>query len=167
MTTHLRAALFCGVLAAVVLSAAPAVPQSPSAEAMAAARELVVASRAGDQIKTLLPFIFQQIKPMIVQNRPEVERDYDKIMPLMVEEMSARIAEFAEAMTLIYARHFTVAELRQIQAFYNTPVGQKLLDRMPAIAQESMTLGQKIGEAIGKDVQGRIIEELRKRGHRI
>jgi uncharacterized protein len=163
----MRAALFGGVLAAVVFSAAPAAPQSPPADTMAAARELVVASRAGDQIKTLLPLIFQQLKPMIVQNRPEIERDFDQLMPLMLEMMNARIEEFADAMALIYARNFTAAELRQIQAFYHTPAGQKLLDRMPTIAQESMALGQKVGQAIAKDMQGRVIEELRKRGHNI
>jgi uncharacterized protein len=162
-----RAAMFGGVLAAMMLVPAPAAPQSPAADTMAVARELVAASRAGDQIKTLLPLIFQQIKPMIVQNRPEVERDFDKIMPLMLELMNSRIEDFAEAMALIYARNFTVAELRQIQAFYHTPAGQKLLDRMPAIAQESMALGQKVGQTIAKELQGRVIEELRKRGHTI
>ncbi len=167
MMMTVRAAMFGGVLAALVLVPAPAVPQSPSADTMAAGRELVVASRAGDQIKTLLPLIFHQIKPMIVQNRPEVERDFDKLMPLMLELMTARIEEFGEAMALVYARNFTVEELRQIQAFYHTPAGQKLLDRMPAIMQESMALGQKVGQAIGKEMQGRVIEELRKRGHNI
>jgi hypothetical protein len=167
MTITARAAMFGGVLAALVLVSAPAAPQSPPADMIAAARELVAASRAGDQIKTLLPLMFQQIKPMIVQNRPEVERDFDKLMPLMLELMNARMEEFAEGMALIYARNFTVEELRQIQAFYHTPAGQKLLDRMPTVAQESMVLGQKVGQAIGKEVQGRMIEELRKRGHNI
>jgi hypothetical protein len=57
--------------------------------------------------------------------------------------------------------------LQQIQAFYQTPAGQKLLDRMPVIAQESMALGQKVGQAIAKDMQDRVIQELRKRGHNI
>ena len=162
-----RAAMFGGILAALVLVAGPASPQSPSAETMAAAKELVAASRADEQIKTLLPLIFQQLKPMIVQGRREVERDFDKLMPLMLELMSSRMDEFADAMTLVYARNFTVAELQQIQAFYQTPAGRKLLERMPVVAQESMALGQKVGQAIAKDMQDRIIQELRKRGHNI
>jgi hypothetical protein len=167
MTINLRAALFGGVLAAVVLSVAPARPQSPSADTMAAARELVVASRAGDQMKTLLPLIVQQIKPLIMQRRPEAERDFDQIIPLMLEAMNAQLGAFTEALAVIYARNFTTNELRQIQAFYHTPAGQKLLEKMPVIAQESMALGQKVGQGIAKELQDRVVEELRKRGHNI
>jgi hypothetical protein len=167
MTIKLRVVLFGGVLAAVVLAAAPAVPQSPSADTMAAAKELVVASRASDQLKALFPLIMQQIKPLVAKNRPEVERDFDQLMPLMLEAMNAQLNAFTEAMALVYARNFTADELRQIQAFYHTPAGQKLLERMPTIAQESMALGSKIGQAIGNELQGRMIQELRKRGHNI
>jgi hypothetical protein len=150
-----------------VLSALPTIAQSPSADTIRAARELVVASRAGDRIKTLLPLIVQQIKPMIVQNRPEVERDLDQIMPLMLELINSRIEQFTDTMAQIYARNFTVDELRQIQAFYQSPTGQKLLDRTPAIAHESMALAQSIGQGIGNELRDRAVNELRKRGHKI
>jgi uncharacterized protein len=163
----LRSTMIGGALAAMVLSAFPAIAQAPSEDAMRAARELVIASRAGDQIKTLLPLIVQQIKPMIVQNRPEVERDLDRIMPLMLELMNSRIEQFTDTVTQIYARNFTVDELRHIQAFYRSPTGQKLLDRTPAIAQESMALGQKVGQDIAEELRNRAIQELRKRGHNI
>ena len=58
-----------------LLAAGPAGAQSPSPEAMAAARELIVTMRAADYFKTLMPAIMQQLKPAIVQNRPQVERD--------------------------------------------------------------------------------------------
>jgi hypothetical protein len=163
----LRSTMIGGALAAMVLSALPTIAQSPSADTMRAARELVVGSRAGDQIKTLLPLIVQQIKPMIVQNRPEVERDLDQIMPLMLELINSRIEQFTDTMAQIYARNFTVDELRQIQAFYQSPTGQKLLDRTPAIAHESMALAQSIGQGIGNELRDRAVNELRKRGHKI
>jgi hypothetical protein len=167
MTRSMRARTLVCALAALVFSAAPAAPQSPSEDTMRAARELVIASRAGDQIKTLLPLVVQQIKPMIVQNRPEVERDLDNIMPLMMALINSRIEQFTDTMAQIYARNFTVDELRQIQVFYQSTTGQKLLDRTPAIAQESMTLSQKVGQDIVNELRDRAIEELRKRGHKI
>jgi uncharacterized protein len=167
MTMSLRAAMFGGVLAALALVPAPAVAQAPSADTMAAARELVIASRAGDQVKALLPLIVQQIKPLVVQNRPEIERDFDTLMPLMMEMMNAQLGEFTDAMALIYARNFTADELRQIQGFYGTPAGQKLLDKLPAITQESFAVGNKFGQGIANQLRGKVIEELRKRGHNI
>jgi hypothetical protein len=44
----------------------------------------------------------------------------------------------------VYARHFTAAELREITAFYRSPVGTKLLAKMPELQQESMRASQRV-----------------------
>ena len=36
----------------------------------------------------------------------------------------------------VYARHFTDAEIAELQKFYNSPVGQKLLKRGPLLEEE-------------------------------
>jgi hypothetical protein len=154
-----------------LLSGRPAAAQSqsqpPSPDAMAAARELVATSRAADHLKTLLPLIMQQLKPAIVQGRENVGRDYDAVMPQLIEAMAARSEAFAEGVAVIYARTFTADELRQVTAFYRGPVGQKFLEKMPVIVQESMAMGQKLGQEIAAELRSRMIEELRKRGHAI
>jgi hypothetical protein len=153
-----------------LMSSRPAAAQSPAAspEALAAASELVTASRAADQLKTLLPLFMQQLKPAIVQGRPpEVARDFDLLMPALVESMTARSEAFASAIAGIYARTFTTDELQQLTAFYRGPIGQKFLDKMPVIAQESMAMGQKFGQEVAAETRTRMIEELRKRGHNI
>src|SRR6185295_18624836 len=69
----------CGALAlvAALLCGQPASAQSPSPEARAAARDLIATMKLTDQFKVLMPMIFEQFKPVIVQGRPEVERDYN------------------------------------------------------------------------------------------
>jgi hypothetical protein len=156
-----------GVVAWTVLSAAPALPQTPSAEALAAARELVTAMKLDDQYKTLLPMIMQTLKPAIVQGRPQVERDYDAIMPGLLAAVHARLSELVEASAALYAGNFTAEELRDVAAFYRGPTGQKLLQKQPSILQQSMALGQKFGESAFADLRERMIQELRKRGHNI
>jgi hypothetical protein len=81
--------------------------------------------------------------------------------------MTTKTDEFNDLVADIYARNFTAAEIREVTAFYHSPVGQKLLEKMPVISQESMAIGQKWGQAIAGDMRNRIIEELRKRGHQI
>ena len=144
-----------------------ALPQTASPEALAAAKELIIASKAGEQVKTIVPLLIQQMKPAIVQNRPQVERSYDAIMPLMLEAMNSQIETFMEAAAVVYANNFTPEEMREIAAFYSRPVGQKLLQKMPIVMQQTMLLGQKFGEAIGRDLDFKIRDELRKRGHNI
>jgi hypothetical protein len=157
------------ILSLALWSGRPAAAQSapPPPDAIAAARELVTASRAADQLKTLLPLFMQQLKPAIVQGRAEVARDYDAIMPQLIESMNARSEAFAEGVATVYARNFTADELRQLAEFYRGPIGQKFLEKMPVIAQESLAMGQKFGQEIAGELRSRMIDELRKRGHSI
>jgi hypothetical protein len=153
--------------AAALPACMPARAQQPSAEAVAAARELVTTSRAGDQFKAILPILMQHLKPAVVQGRPQVERDFDVIMPMLIQGMTSRLDELTDAMANIYAQNFTVAEMRQLIQFYRSPIGQKLLEKTPAVAQQSMAVGQQFAARLVEDMKGRMIEELRKRGHKI
>jgi hypothetical protein len=139
----------------------------PSPEVMAAAKELIVLTKGVEQLKALLPLIAQNLKPAIVQGRPAVERDYDAIMPKMLEGFSARLGDLADMVAIVYANNFSLEELRAIASFYRSPVGQKLLERQPIIVQQSMQAGQLLGKSVTDEVMPRLIEELRKRGHNI
>ena len=109
----------------------------------------------------------KNLKPAIVQGRPEVERDYDAIMPLLIAGMGSRVTEIIDEITALYARNFTPEELREVAAFYRGPTGQKFLQKQPVILQDSMAIGQKFGQSVATEMQSRIVEELRKRGHKI
>jgi hypothetical protein len=160
--------LVAGAIVAVALSCGPIAAQpAPPPDARAAARELVTVTRAADQLKALLPLIMQQLKPAIVQGRPEVERDFDAMVPIMLEIANTRSAAMIEEVAGVYARNFSAGEMQQLIAFYRTPVGQKFLEKTPAVMQESMAVGQKFGQSVAGELRARMIEELRKRGHNI
>jgi hypothetical protein len=148
-------------------AAEPARSQTPSPDALAAARELIETMHAVDYLKSIVPAMMQALKPAIVQNRPQVERDYDAIAPLLLDGFNARMNELIEQIAVLYARNFTADELREVVAFYRRPTGQKFVQKLPAITQESMVLGQRFGQSIGNEIRARMIEELRKRGHNI
>jgi uncharacterized protein len=136
----------------------------PPPETLAAARELVATMRATNQFKTLLPTIIEGMKPAIVQGRPQVARDFDAIMPIVISGATQRLDELAEMLAEVYARNFTADEIRDLIAFYKTPTGQKLLQRQAAVARASLAAGQQFGRELVADVQQQIAEELRKRG---
>jgi hypothetical protein len=162
-----RTTVIIALIAALFAFGRPAAAQPPAPDSLAAAKELVETMRATDQLKALLPMIMQQIKPAIVQGRADVDRDYDVIMPMLISGMEARMQELVTAMGAIYASHFNADELRQLTAFYKAPVGQKFLQIMPVIMRDSMTVGQKFGESVAADLQSRMVDELKKRGHKL
>jgi uncharacterized protein len=86
---------------------------------------------------------------------------------VMLEAMNSRVGEMMDRVAKIYATTFTVAELNEINAFYRGPTGQKFVERMPGIMQQSLAVGQEFGRTVGAELQSRMIEELRKKGHNI
>jgi len=139
------------------------VAQPAPDDGLKAGRELVLAMRATDQFKLLVPTIFQALKPAFVQGRPQLEKEMDVILPIMLDSANARLDELANDMAALYARNFTPDEIRDLVVFYRSPTGQKLIDRMPIVAKESMEIGQAWGRKIAAELQTRIAEELRKR----
>jgi uncharacterized protein len=140
------------------------VAQPASDDGLKAARELVIAIRSTDQFKRLLPTIFQALKPAFVQGRPQLEKEMDLILPIMLDSLNTRLDEIADEMASIYARNFTPDEIRDLVVFYRSPTGQKFIDKMPIVAKESVEIGQAWGRKIAGELQTRIAEELRKRG---
>jgi hypothetical protein len=158
-------ARIAGLFIVTLLLIAPVRAQTPNPDAEAAARELVTTIKLADQFKAILPTIIQHLKPAIVQNRAEIERDFDTFMPVLLDRMTARIGELTNAVVLVYASNFSAAELRDLTAFYNTPTGQKFLQKMPVITQQTMLVGQKFGQAAAADAQKQMLDELRSKGH--
>jgi uncharacterized protein len=124
MRLHLWIRVACLALGLLTASSAGAQSPAPSPEAMTAARELIVTMRAAEYFKTIMPALMRNLKPAIVQNRPQVERDYDALVPLLLEGMDARVNEIIDEVAALYARTFTAEELREVVAFYRGPTGR-------------------------------------------
>jgi uncharacterized protein len=147
------------------ICASPA--QTPSPDAMTAARSLVTTMKLTEQYKALLPAILMTLKPALVQDRPEIERDYDAMMPMIEDAFTPYYKAMVDDVAAVYANNFTLGELREIEAFYRQPAGQKLLEKTPAIAQQSNQVGQDATRKAADDLRARLTEALRQKGHKL
>jgi hypothetical protein len=150
-----------------LLSVSASLAQTPSPDAMTAARSLVTTMKLSDQYKALLPGVLLGLRPTLTQDRPEIERDFDSMMPMMVEAFAPYYTTMVDNVATIYANNFTVAELREIEAFYRQPVGQKLLDKSQVLAQQSAEVGQDASRKAAEDIRKRLTEALRQKGHKL
>jgi hypothetical protein len=158
---------FLIVACLLLLSALPARAETPASDAMTAARSLVTTMKLADQYKALLPAILLSLKPALTQDRPEIERDYEAMMPMITEAFTPYYTSMVDGIAAIYATNFTAAELRDIEAFYRQPTGQKMLAKMPAISQQALAVGQEIGRKAAEDLRQRLTEALRQKGHKL
>jgi hypothetical protein len=84
------------------------------------------------------------------EDRGKVRLKMEAILPNMVAAMQEAMSDptlvddiMAETIPL-YARTYSADELRQIAAFYRTPVGVKVLATMPKLTGEGMQIGQRL-----------------------
>ena len=159
-----RLSIIAGML---LFSVCAAPAQTPSPEAMKAARGLVTTMKLADQYKAILPGILLSLKPALVQDRPEIERDYDAMMPMITEAFTPYYAAMVDDIAAVYARNFTPGELREMEAFYRQPVGQKLLEKTQAVTQQTMQVGQDASRKAAEDLRARLTEALRQKGHKL
>jgi hypothetical protein len=67
--------------------------------------------------------------------------------------------KFVELLIPVYDKHFSDEELKGLIAFYETPLGKKLVAELPPIMTESATIGDKYGRQIANQVIKRMQAE--------
>ena len=141
--------------------------QAPSPEAMDVARKLVATLKIADQYRALLPQLLLKLRPVVAQDRPEIERDYDAMTAPGADIYAPFFAAMVDQIAAVYAASFTLEELRQIEAFYAQPAGQKLLAQSDALAQASAQIAQDVSQKAADQLKQRLIEALRQKGHKL
>lgn len=63
----------------------------------------------------------------------------------------------------MYAEVFTEPEVRELIAFYRTPIGRKLVEATPVVMRRSMEIGQRIMQEHGAELQRMLMERIRAR----
>ncbi len=155
---------FAVIAVALLVSTGPAPAQTPTPEALAAARAVVQTMKISDQYKALLPGILLAIKPLLIQDRPETERDFDTSTAKMAEDAYAsHFNAMIEAAAAVYANNFTIEELREMDAFYRKPVGQKVLEKSQALAQQTDQIGREGSRKAAEDLRVRLAETMRQK----
>lgn len=134
------------ILAVVLLLAGVAdraiADDAPSSEAIQAANELFTVL-SGDMMKQLTGQMTTAFWPQVEQRARADKIDDATIGELRGEFERIQLAFVTNAMKEappIYARHFTVAELQELTAFYRSPVGVKALHELPQVMGEFAAL---------------------------
>jgi hypothetical protein len=126
--------------------------------------ELTGASRVGTQMASL---VATQILKQLQQQHPDVPpRAVEIVRGTLDEEFQAAFAPdgaLLREVGAVWGSHFTHEEIQTLIAFYETPLGRKLVDHTPAIMQECAQAGaawaQQNIPAISKKIQDRLRAE--------
>jgi uncharacterized protein len=167
MFNHVVVCIARCVLLGLMLSAAAAAAQQPSAAAMATAKELVATKGAKTIYEPLIVGVVERAKGMFLQTNPMLSKDLNEVANKLRADMLPRGAEVISDTAHLYATRFTEQELKDMLAFYKSPLGRKLLVEEPAIADQSMRDMASWAEKLSEEVMAKMRLEMKKRGHEI
>jgi len=139
--------------------------QAPAPANAAAVRDLLDAMNyrsmwkaSMEQMSKTMPDIMRQQMEATIKGdtslndgqRREMLLTMEAELPKMAEVVKgvlsdpALMTEMEGEMIALYSRFFTADELKQIAAYYRTPVGMKSMQLMPQVMAESMAIGQRV-----------------------
>jgi hypothetical protein len=123
---RMKALVAVALSVSVLAFAAPAMAQEVPPEQLALARKYVdLTDRAAVYETTLVEIAIGTMR-QIVQQNPEITDQTDTAIGKVLEEYKGRKDELLDQFARVYAIRFTIQELQEIVAFYESPTGQKL-----------------------------------------
>ncbi len=160
----IRSALGAAALVAISLqpglSAAQNVPQSH----LDAARDAVVAARALSAFDDILPNLAEQTRTIFIRNDPAATAVIEEVVNEVALKMVEKRQELNKAVFEVWARRLTEEDLREITAFYRSPVGKKLAEFGPELTALSLGAAKLWTDTMSELMIREVGAELRKRG---
>jgi hypothetical protein len=172
-------------LAAGLLSASPSwaaapanTPASPPpcmkdnaavpADYLALAGHILLTIKAQDRTSQLIDTAVPALVAVARTTSPNITDDQAKTLAADLQtELRSRIPALAGAEECIYVHHFSRDELKQLDAFYSSPLGQKMLAETPGLIAENVALGRNWAGTEGKAALDSVIAKMRKDGVKI
>ena len=139
--------------------------QQTSVAAVQTAKEIIKLTGATALFVPLIPGVIEQAKNLFLQQNPALGKDLNAIALQMRTDLAPRSEELDAEVAKLYATHFTEAELKDLLAFYKTPVGMKLITEQPKIGEEGLKFAQDWANQLSDQVIAKMRDELKKRGH--
>jgi hypothetical protein len=140
------------MLVALVLLAPPAVAadKTISEEYRQDIRKLLILTGSDRMAMQLLANMFASFREAL----PQVPDEFwtEAMKEFKAEEMIALVVP-------IYARHLSHDDVKGLIQFYESPLGRKVIQVLPAITQESYTAGELWGRNIGEKVRQKLIDK--------
>jgi hypothetical protein len=146
------------------LAQAPAA-KPPSPAAILIAKQIVELKGVKDVFDPVVRGVVEKAKNVFLQTNFMLAKDINEIAANMHKDYDGRVSELVDQTAKIYATHFTEQELKDMLAFYQSPLGKKMIVEEPKALDESMQSAATWADNLSEDVMAKMRSEMKKRGH--
>jgi hypothetical protein len=163
--TRLKSLALSAVVASASFAVLPsaAFAQDVSESHFSAARDAVAASGATDRFDLILPNILQDVKTRFIANRPDLEAEITGVANDEAIALASRRTNLEKEVANIFAKVFTEEELRELEAFYSTDTGKKLLQETDVITRQVVAASRVWGRGMARDLETNVSKVLSER----
>jgi uncharacterized protein len=145
--------------------AAPNAAHQPSQAAILLAKQILETKHADNIFDPLIRGVVVKTRDFFMQTNFMWGKDLNEVTDNLIKQYRVRAGELMNDAARIYASHFTEPELKQLLAFYQSPLGQKVIIEEPKTAEESMTMAGDWADKLSEEVMIKMRAEMKKRGH--
>jgi len=103
----------------------------------------------------------QMMNQMLTGFRAQMPQVPETFWTKFQQKMNTR--DLIEKIIPLYDKYYTIEDLKAINAFYESPAGQKVLSALPQLMQETLKIGEEWGQRIGQEAAEEAEEELKKK----
>jgi uncharacterized protein len=147
-------------------SVAAQAQQEPSPAAVALARDVIMAKGVGGIVEPVVRGVIENVKNRFIPTNPNLTRELNDVALTLHKELDGKSSnEVIDQMARVYASRFTEQELKDLLAFYKSPLGQKYIKEEPVAINDGMRQAEQWTEAFAETVMGRMRSEMQKKGH--
>src|SRR5262249_51212630 len=139
------------LLASGALFGSASAQQQASAAAQASARQILELKNAMSIYQGSVPGMIDRVKNQLIQNNITYQKDLNELAAQFKQDMQGRDAEIGNEMVRLYTVDFNEQELKDLLAFYKTPLGKKVLEQEPKTIQASLKYMQDWAEKFGDE----------------
>lgn len=108
--------------------------------------------------------IARNLKAIKPQTPDKAFAAVNKDLTALFDERMAQPGGLIDQVIPIYDRNFTHAEIKDLLAFYDTPIGRKVVETLPRVIGESLQVGQAWGQSLGPEIENRVKTALKREG---
>ncbi len=139
----------------------------PTAAAILLAKQIIEIKGVNKLFDPLVRGVIEKVKDQFMQTNFMWANDLNAVAAQLEKEYAPRESELVDDSARIYASHFSEDELRQILAFYQSPLGRKMVAEEPKALDESVANAGNWGDKLSEEIIDRMRAEMKKRGHDI
>jgi uncharacterized protein len=139
--------------------------QQPSPAAVALATQLLELKGGLAAFDPAIDGVITHHKGIMLQINPNLTKDIDAVGAMMLADVQARRADLHREVAAGYASAFSEQDLKDLIAFYKTPLGKKVIEAEPKAGQESAQRAQDWVEKYAEAAMAKMRAEMKKRGH--